>query len=1119
MQDMDGATNSYGPIQDMVVEGADGAISIHKGDGNGGFATPSIGGTGAGNSLTGDGGRLVAVDPNTLNILTATPIGLSVLQNTGSLSYTLKNIYNIGPGRESFALADFSGTGGKVLDLAVNSPEGVAIAQGDDSGDGGFQTSLAYSTLAPALGATVNYFQGTTSRSGGHHYECFDVVAAIDSASSAVQGQLLSGNSTNGNCDDTYTIAPAPTNTTGNPSGVPHNVWPNIFSGSLNLLYPGIAYSLTGIPPLPTSGTGLYIQFGNADGTFQPPVAVTGESSGNTLYGNSTVGYFETSDTSADIVNADEGGNEILLGPGSGNGAFNPGLDEPAGSGSFNQVAVGFFNLTPGREGNQDIVFQQGTSIVPYKNNDNDTFSPETPLSGTPAASSNLVVSKLLLWDMDGDGYEDIIAIYHNTASTPANPSPSTPNWLYIWWGNGDGTFSQTPYKLQLSRNYYLATVGDMNNDRLPDIVLSDGYLVGILYNLGALGTPANRSFGTITNGVANVGVEQQFLAGQGINSLTLVNPNDAVTPSLIVANGGAAISDPLVLAAEGKTGLPTNPPDINTGGITVLANAVTTLPLKAAMLTSSPDPSEYGQEFTLTATLQSAPGVAEPTGTVAFSIDGSPAIGNTASGPSGCAYAPITQGTGTNPSTASCVIPQGNTYTVGTHTLTASYSGDPANSSATLQAATPQTIENGPTTTTLELCIGGSSPNCPVTGTPGTIPLVPSFSITYGQVFNGTYAATANDGSALDPASTLTLYDSYNGGSALPVCTGNITTLSNCQPTIGSSEDVGTGEPVGTHIFYATYNGDATHTTSTSTPPITITVTPDTVNATVIGIPSPAKAGQPVTLTATLAGPNAPLGTTASPVGLYQPPSGTVNFFLNGSTPIPCDSAPTLVAGASGVSSTATCVTSTLPVGSDPITVSYAGSLDFLPLLASAAFSQTIAPLAAPSFSIAVTPNPASINVGYGALLTVSVTAANGFNEDVKLSCANLPSEMTCVFSPPTVAGGSGTSNLIVETAVPHDCGATQPYFFGSNGGGPGRLPLTLPALAGLIALFIPGKRRRLRALTILLVAGALTQITGCSRCTDLGTKPATYTIQVIGTSTVTGAVGSQAVAIKVVI
>ena len=119
--------------QDMVVEGDQGVIEIFHGNPDGTFATTSIGGTPAGiDGFSGHGGHLAAINPNTLDILTATPIGLSLLRNQGGLSYALHSIYNIGPGRTSFALAAFLGTNN--LDLAVDSAEGVAFVAGNPDG-------------------------------------------------------------------------------------------------------------------------------------------------------------------------------------------------------------------------------------------------------------------------------------------------------------------------------------------------------------------------------------------------------------------------------------------------------------------------------------------------------------------------------------------------------------------------------------------------------------------------------------------------------------------------------------------------------------------------------------------------------------------------------------------------------------------------------------------------------------------------------------------------------------------------------------------------------------------------------------------------------------------------
>ena len=164
------------------------------------------------------------------------------------------------------------------------------------------------------------------------------------------------------------------------------------------------------------------------------------------------------------------------------------------------------------------------------------------------------------------------------------------------------------------------------------------------------------------------------------------------------------------------------------------------------------------------------------------------------------------------------------------------------------------------------------------------------------------------------------------------------------------------------------------------------------------------------------------------------------------------------------------------------------------------------------------MTPASSSVGVGYSALLTVTATGQNGFAQGVNLSCSNLPSEATCFFDTASLPAGGGTTSLVVSTTAPHTCGTTQPYFLGSIGG-TGLVQLGLPALAGLLAMFLPGRRRWLRALVALVAAVCVMQMTACSTCTDLGTRPATYTFQVTGTSTVSNEVQSQPVTITVTI
>jgi len=1076
LQDMNGDGKP-----DMVAEGDNGVISIYKGDGNGGFTT-YIGGTASPNALSGIGGHLAAIDPKTLNILTTTPIGLSVLTpQTGTLTYTLKGIYNIGPGRSSYALASF-GSG----NLAVDSAEGVAFVQGN--ADGSFNTSLAYSALAPALGATMGQFRPLGNP--------LDVVVATG----AVQGQLLEGKG-----DGTFTPAAAPTNTLGGPcANISAGLWSNILSGDFD----GdgkldILYSLTGfLQPPSTQNLDLWgIQYGNGDGTFVQPADCfgfqygSGNNSTNGYFGQSAVGDFNGSSVSgnsvSDIAYSQNYIDAIVYpcSPGARGTACNFLLNQNSNNPNFSQAAAGYFKT--GRTSQQDLVLQQGTSLVPYKNAQDKTgknFTAMTPLTvSLPAAS--YAISTVLLTDIDGDGNGDILALYHNLASDPSNPSASTstPNWLYIWWGDGTGNFNPTPFTMKLTRNYYLAAVADMNGDTLPDIVLSDGYLVGILYNQGALSSPPNQSFGN----------ETHFLAGQGINSLTLQSVRGSMVPDLVVANGGATISNAVALegTSASSISLTPNPADINTGGITVLLNNITALPTTGTLV-ANPEPSTIGEAFTITATLTSSSGNT-PTGPVTFYIDNTTTPVCTVQ---------LTASTGTT-STAQCIVPVGNSYLGGTHTLTAVYLGDTNNAVATLTGT--HNISVTTTTTNLLLCVGPSA-QCPSTGVISPAPPFSSaLNMIYGQTFNGITQVTAVDPSTL--LGDVFLYDQYLGTQF---------TLCETLMTVSCPVSVGTGTQVGVNVLTAAYvpgTADTTNAGSTSRA-VTITVTPDTPAATVTSSLNPAPSGQAVTLTATLLGANAPLDTAASPVGNYIPPRGSV-VFMNGSTVL-CGPSVALAPSSTGVSSIATCTTTTLPVGTDQITASYAGNQDIdFNGAASAAFPETITKVNTTDFTVSATPNPASAGVGYAALLTVTVTANNGFAEGVNLTCGSLPNEATCTFAPAAIASGGGTSMLIVLTTAPHSCGTTQPYFLGANGGGPHLAPFALPALAGLVAFLIPGKRRWLRALMALIVVAGIAQMSGCGNCTDLGTRPATYTFQVIGTSAVTSEVQSQTVTLNITI
>ena len=79
-----------------------------------------------------------------------------MLAEQRDFSLSLRGIYNAGPGRTSFAVGDFNGDG--VVDVAVDSPEGIAILLG--GADGSMGGSKAFAAGKPALSGTLGDFTG-----------------------------------------------------------------------------------------------------------------------------------------------------------------------------------------------------------------------------------------------------------------------------------------------------------------------------------------------------------------------------------------------------------------------------------------------------------------------------------------------------------------------------------------------------------------------------------------------------------------------------------------------------------------------------------------------------------------------------------------------------------------------------------------------------------------------------------------------------------------------------------------------------------------------------------------------------------------------------------------------
>lgn len=312
--------------------------------------------------------------------------------------------------------------------------------------------------------------------------------------------------------------------------------------------------------------------------------------------------------------------------------------------------------------------------------------------------------------------------------------------------------------------------------------------------------------------------------------------------------------------------------------------------------LTSTPNPTTYGQAVTATASLSSPYGF-NGTGSVTL-YDGSTSVG-TAS-----ISFPAT--------TASFSLPP---LTAGTHSLTAKYSGD-ANYLGSTSSAATETVNQASSTASVSSSVNPA---------------------TFGQSL--TFTATVTPGTAGSPTGTFTFFD---GTTSLGTATTTNNTAQLSVSTLGA----------GSHSITARYSGDANYVPSTSSA-LTQTVNQAATTTTLASSPNPSVYGQAASLTATV-----------------QPPSGvsttgTVTFFDGTNS----------LGSATLTGNTAQLTIASLAAGTRSLTASYNGNGNLL-ASTSTAVSQVVNP-ASTTTTIGSSANP--VSVGQAVTFTVSVQPAFG--------------------------------------------------------------------------------------------------------------------------------------------
>ncbi|HTA21973.1 MAG TPA: Ig-like domain repeat protein [Terriglobales bacterium] len=303
-----------------------------------------------------------------------------------------------------------------------------------------------------------------------------------------------------------------------------------------------------------------------------------------------------------------------------------------------------------------------------------------------------------------------------------------------------------------------------------------------------------------------------------------------------------------------------------------------------------------------------------------------------------------------------------------------------------------------------------------------------------------------------------------------------------------------------GAHSIAGKYSGDPSFGASTSVPVnFTITQAPTTNTLTVAG------ATKGATLTATI---NTSSGGT--------PPSGTIQFFVNGSavgSPIAVTrvSALTTLTGAlQGAQATATYKDTALANGTPyTVTAAYKGDTNYLP-----STSSTVPITLQSDFSFTANENTVNIAApGSPGSLTLSVKALDGYSGTIKFdssACSGLPAGASCSFGSSSITGSGGTTLTITTTEA--TTGMLRP---GPTHGLGLWAAFSGTGLAAWFWLSVPAKRRRSFNLLAVLFCTLLITGVGCgggSSGTSTPTPPApppstptpagTYTVVVTAAS-----------------
>jgi hypothetical protein len=449
---------------------------------------------------------------------------------------------------------------------------------------------------------------------------------------------------------------------------------------------------------------------------------------------------------------------------------------------------VGDFN----GDGKLDVAFvtRNYDSLAILLGNGNGTFQSAVNYAD-PSGPGSVTVG-----DFNGDGKLDVAV---------ANANSDT---IGVFLGNGNGSFqSQVTYTVQQSPGPIV--VGDFNGDGKPDLAVASqrNNSLEVLLGNGNGTFQAPRSFSV--PGLRVYSLAAVDFNGDGVADLVAC---DVYGVDVFLANGDGTFADTRRydvahynigvavgnFKGDGVPDLAVASPD--SGGISIVLNSSIAT---ATALTSSVDPSVFGQPVTFTATVSAVPpGSGTPTGTVTFKDNG------------------VTLATSIMTGGSATFLT--SSFSAGTHRITAVYGSD-TNFFGSTSGTLSQTVKKDGTTATVV-----SSAN------PAPIGRNVKFTATISAVAPGSGT----------PTGTVTFLD-------------GATTLATAKLNSGQATFATSTLAKGVHGITVTYGGNVNFTGSTSST-LSQTIRKDATTTVVASSLNPSTSGQTVIFTATVTA-NAP--------------------------------------------------------------------------------------------------------------------------------------------------------------------------------------------------------------------------------------------------------------------